>query len=124
MLAWPTANPGRVLKRKDWRVSIDAWRYGAQGPPTEQQITSGVEAWRYGAQGQPVAQQIYGGEEAWRYGAQGLPGMPQKRLGDAESARELELTNLRAMPWEQTLSYQGETGGTTMVKHGGTYATV
>ena len=124
VLAWPTANPGRTFKRKDWRVNVDAWRYGAQGPPVQRQSVGGVEAWRYGAQGPPTAQQSYGGVEAWRYGAQSPPEMQQKRLGDAELARELELRDLRAVPREQTLSYHGEAGATTVAKDGGAHTTV
>lgn len=115
VLAWPAAIPGRIFKRKDWRVNVDAWRYGAQGPPAGQQMVGGVEAWRYGAQGPPAQPQMVLGVEAWRYGVQGPPGVQQKRLGDAELARELELRNLRAVPREHTLSHHGVEGGTTVV---------
>lgn len=114
VMAWPTANPGRVFKRKDWRVNVETWRYGAQGPPAGQQMVGGIEAWRYGAQCPPVPQQSYDGVEALRYGAPGPLGMQQKRLEGAELARELEMRNLRAVPREQTLSYHGEAGGTTV----------
>lgn len=123
VLAWPTANPGRTLKRKHRGPNLEAWRYGAQGPPAQQRV-GGVDNWRYGAQGPAAAPQSYNGVETWRYGAQGPPEMQQRRLGDAELARELEMRNLRAVPREQTVSYHEAAEGAILEKEGGTHVTV